>query len=113
MLSAQAVNYVRIGKSGLKVSAPILHVLVGSYLSVFVLIKVTVQTGRCNEYGFAKITCSAGLGFTLTASPRSASYQEVPNTSLILAKCHHLVHKDVGFTASNTPELSNTHDYVN
>ncbi|KAF5353836.1 hypothetical protein D9758_010595 [Tetrapyrgos nigripes] len=40
-------------------------------------------------------------------------YQIPHNEILILTKCHHLVHKDIGFTAANSPELSNTRDYVN
>ncbi|KAF5351515.1 hypothetical protein D9758_007186 [Tetrapyrgos nigripes] len=120
MLSAQAVNYVRLGKSGLKVSMPILGAMsMGSpkWLD-WVLDEVKSMEVLKAAWDRGINTIDTANAYSNGESERVIGkfikkYQIPRNEILILTKCHHLVHKDVSFTNPNSPELSNTRDYVN
>ncbi|KAF5341530.1 hypothetical protein D9758_012593 [Tetrapyrgos nigripes] len=119
-MSNTQVEYVHLGKSGLRVSVPIVGAMSfgSSKWQSWVL-----EDDKSIEV--LKAAWDRGINTIDTANVYSNGESErivskfidkyhIPrNEILILTKCNNLVHKDVGTHSTKHPELRNTRDYVN
>lgn len=119
-MSNAQVEYVRLGKSGLRVSVPIVGAMSmgSSKWAEWVL-------DEDKSIEILKAAWDRGINTIDTANVYSngesekvvakfiEKYQIPRNEILILTKCNGLVHKEVNVRTVNYPELRNTREYVN
>ncbi|KAK7452139.1 hypothetical protein VKT23_012244 [Stygiomarasmius scandens] len=112
------VQYVRLGKSGLRVSVPIFGAMsIGSPKWMVIeenkaleVLKAAWDRG-INSFDTANVY-SNGESERILA--KFIEINKIPrNEILILTKCNALVHKDLSIYTPTRPELQNTREYVN